>query len=63
MARSLLRDARDSDDAEDQRAGRSARLERTARGSSQAPALQETDEAMQMNTDLLGAPELAAEAA
>jgi hypothetical protein len=63
MARSLLRDARDSGDAEDERAGGSARLERTARGSSQAPASQETDEAVQMNTDLLGAPELAAEAA
>jgi hypothetical protein len=63
MARSLLRDARRSRGAEPGHAGGSARLERTASGSSRAPTLQETEDSVQMNTDLLGASELAAEAA
>jgi hypothetical protein len=63
MARSLLRDARHSRDAAHGRAGGSARRERTARGSSRPPRLREADEPVQMNADLLDAPEPAAEAA
>jgi hypothetical protein len=62
MARSLLRDARRSRGVEPGDAGGSARLERTARGSSRART-GEAEDAVQMNTDLLGAHELAAEAA
>jgi hypothetical protein len=63
MARSLLRDARRARGAQHQHGAGSARLKRTAHGSRQAPTLQDGDEPMQMDTDLLDASELAAEAA